>query len=73
MDTLSIIILTAVINAFVTAAIGGIVLYRIQKKIDNSYFEHQTKFVRNHQKQVETLETLYQKFLIFADRFGNDI
>jgi len=63
MDTLSIIILTAVINAIVTGTIGGIILYRIQKRIDNSYFEYQTKFSLNHPKTVETLKTLYQKFI----------
>ena len=65
MDTLSIIVLTAVINALVTGTIGGIVLYRIQKRIDNSYYEYQTKFTINHAKSVETLKTLYQKFIAF--------
>ena len=65
--------LTAVVNALVTAAIGGIVLYRIQKKIDNSYFEQQTKFKRLHEKRVEALETFYHKFVVFSDNLSEII
>jgi len=73
MDTISIIILTAVINAFVTGAIGGIIIYRIQKKIDNTYFQQQTKFVRNHEKTAEALDNIYKKYTDFEGSFSKVI
>ncbi len=63
--TISIIILTAVINALVTGIIAGIAIYRIQKKIDHSYFQQQTRFVKSFEKMSETLETIYKKFTEF--------
>ncbi len=71
-------ILTVLANAIVT----GIIVYLIQKKIENSFakkmeefksslqysnFEQQTKFARIHEKRTETLETLHQKFALFAN------
>jgi hypothetical protein len=71
MSTAETIILTAVINLIITGLVGGIVIYRIQKKIDSSFqkslFEHQTRFSRNYTRKVEILGTLYQKYLVFAD------
>lgn len=63
--TLSIIVLTAVINALVTGVIAGIIIYRIQKKIDHSHFQQQTKFVKSYEKMTETLEAIYKKFTEF--------
>jgi len=69
MDTTETIILTTIINIIITGLVGGIIIYRIQKKIDatiqKSLFEHQTKFVRNHQKRVEALEALYNEIVSF--------
>jgi len=49
------------------------IFLRYQKKIENSFatslFEHQTKFVRNHEKMVETLETLYKKYEVFVSHY----
>ena len=61
--------LTVLANAIIT----GIIVYLFQKKFEanlqKSLFEHQTKFSRNYAKQVETLETLYQKFTVFEQAF----
>lgn len=55
-----------IVTAFINLAISNYIFYRYQKKIETSFakslFEHQTKFVRNHEKMVETLETVYQEF-----------
>ena len=64
-------ILTVLANAIVT----GIIVYFFQKKFEanlqKSLFEHQTKFSRNYAKQVETLETLYQNYIIYKTDFNN--
>jgi hypothetical protein len=69
MNPISLMILTVLANAIVT----GIIVYRIQKRFEanlqNSLFEHQTKFSRNYAKRVEVLETLYQKFMVFRDAY----
>lgn len=77
MDTVSVIVISALVNLLMTGLVGGVIIYRFQKDIDTSYnkqmeefkinlqkisFEQQTKFVRNHEKMVETLETTYQRF-----------
>jgi len=65
-----IIILTSIVNVIISGLVGGVVIYVIQKKIDatiqKSLFEHQTKFARSHEKTVETLEILHQKYSLFA-------
>src|SRR5258705_9572997 len=76
MNQTTLTIITIAANAIIT----GIIVYTIQKKIENalakrmeefkinlqySLFEQQTKFKRIHEKRVETLETLYQKFTVF--------
>ena len=77
MDTTQAIILIFIVNTIITGLVGGIVIYTIQKKIDatiqKSLFEHQTKFARIHQKRVETLETVYRKFLNFAEGFTGSV
>ena len=80
MNPITLMLLTVVANALVT----GIIVYLIQKKIEHAYtkqmeefkasiqyslFEQQTRFTRIHEKRAETLETLYQKFSLFADAF----
>lgn len=66
MNEIAIIIITAFANAAVTAVISNLVFLRYKKEIENSFaqslFEYQTKFVRNHEKTVETLDTLYKKY-----------
>lgn len=73
METTEIILLTALVNIIVTGLIGGVVVYRIQKKIDDGFqrsaFEHQTKFAINHAKTVETLQTLYKKLSDYNEDF----
>lgn len=77
MDTMETIILTSIVNIIITGLVGGIVIYRIQKKIDatiqKSLFEHQIKFTQIHAKRVETLEGVYQRFLVFADTIHESI
>ncbi len=73
METTQTIILISIFNIIFTALVGGVVIYVIQKKIDatiqKSLFEYQTKFSRNYPKRVETLETLYQKLLLYIKTF----
>jgi len=61
----------ALATAVVTILLTGGLLFLFQENIKSlfarSLFEHQTKFVLNHAKAVETLETLYQKFKILTD------
>jgi hypothetical protein len=75
METTQTLILFTIFNIIFTGLVGGIVIYVIQKKIDatiqKSLFEHQTKFSAIHSKRVETLETLYQKFIIYKTDFEN--
>jgi hypothetical protein len=58
-----------IITAFVNLAVSSILFYRYQKKIEDtfarSFLEYQTKYVRNHEKAVETLEALYRQYLVF--------
>ena len=69
MDPTQAIILTTIFNVVFTSLVGGIIIYTLQKKIDatiqKSLFEHQTKFTINHTKTIETLDTLYKKFVAF--------
>jgi hypothetical protein len=77
MDNMQSLILISIVNIIITGLIGGIVIYRIQRKIDSSFsrqmeefkaslqlsnYERQTKFAQLHAKRVEVLESLYQKF-----------
>ena len=86
MDATEVILLTALVNIIITGLISGVVIYRIQRKIDSSFaekiekmrsnlqlsnFEQQTKFARNHEKAVEVLETLLQKFIDFKMGFNH--
>ncbi|SRR5258706_2238195 len=76
MNTIAIIILTAFINVVVTSIVSNIIFLRYQKRIENSFatalFEHQTKFVRNHEKAVETLDALYKKYIVASQSIMND-
>src|SRR6266545_2089759 len=67
MDTTQTVILISIVNIIITGLVGGIVIYRIQKKIDatiqKSLFEHQTKFARSYPKSLEVLEQYNQKVL----------
>jgi hypothetical protein len=75
-----IIILTSIIDAIISGLVGGIVIYVIQKRIENSFaqkleqfkaqlqysnFELQTRFTETFGKRVKALEILYQKLLDF--------
>jgi hypothetical protein len=64
-NSIALIIVTAVINL----AISNFVFLRYQKKIENSFakslFEHNTKFLRSHEKAVETLDNLFKKYVDF--------
>ena len=55
-----------IVTAFINLAVSNFLFLRYQKKIESTFiksvFEYQTKFTRNHEKTVETLETIYQKF-----------
>lgn len=59
----------AIATAIVTVLLTGGILFVFHKKIEElfarSLFVYQTKFSINHAKSVETLETLYKKFMIF--------
>jgi len=74
MDTISLIIVTAFLNAIITGIIANLIFYRYQKKIEDTFarsmLEYQTKFVRNHEKTVETLDTVYKKFAEFESSFS---
>ncbi len=76
MDTLTTLILTVLANAIVT----GVIVYLIQKKIDNSFakkmeevrvnlqkslIEHQIKISRTYPKSLEVLEAFNEKFQYF--------
>ena len=77
MDTAQAIILTTIFNVVFTGFVGGIVIYTIQKKIDatiqKSLFEHQTRFTISHAKSIAAIETLHQKFILFAHSCENMI
>lgn len=65
MDTIETIILTSIVNIIITGLVGGLVIYRIQKKIDatiqKSLVEHQIKFSKIYPRTLEILETYYRK------------
>jgi hypothetical protein len=78
MDPITLLVVTVVANALVT----GVIVYTIQKSIESSYtkkiddhravlqlnnFEQQTKFSNIYAKRLETLESVYRKYLSFAD------
>lgn len=80
MDT-KLLIQTAVVDFLVTGILIGVLIYYIQHEIKKPFdehmeefkanlqrlnFEQQTKFVRNHEKMVETLETIYKSFSDFS-------
>jgi len=80
MDTIATIIVTAFINIMITSIISNLVFYRYQKRIESSFaekleetkaslaysiFEQQTKFTTNYARRVETLDTLYKKFVAY--------
>jgi hypothetical protein len=75
MDATRIVILATIINTIISGLVGGIVIYVIQRKIDatiqKSLFEYQTKYSAIHSRRVETLETLYQKFIAYKTNFEN--
>lgn len=65
-----------IVTAFINLAVSIFVFYRYQKKIDDTYAKsmlaYQTKYVRNQEKTVETLQILYQKVVLYSIEF-NDI
>jgi hypothetical protein len=84
MDTLAIIIVTAFLNIMISSIVTNLIFYRKQKDIELSFakkldefkanlqkslLEHQTKFVRNHQKRIEALESLHSKYILFEQHF----
>ncbi|MBN8579755.1 MAG: hypothetical protein J0L96_03720 [Anaerolineae bacterium] len=71
---------TILFTSLTSAIVTGVVVYLIQKSIENSFnkrleefraniqytlFEQQTKFTRTYQKKIETLEALHQKIFLF--------
>jgi hypothetical protein len=62
-------------TAIFTTTFTGIVVYFLQKRIENKFarslFEFQKKFSINHEKEIETLKLLYQKFLVLSKEFRN--
>lgn len=82
MDPITAIIVTVLANAVVT----GVIVYFIQKRVESTFakkleefkaklqyssFEEQTKFVQLHTQRVETLQTLYKKFVLFTVTLGD--
>ncbi len=70
---------TIIFTSLTSALITGVIVYLIQKSIDNSFtkkmeefrasiqytlFEQQTKFTRTYQKKIETLELLNGKMIL---------
>jgi len=77
MNIIATIILTAFITSVITGIVSNFVFLRYQKRVEISFaeqleefrtklqlsnFEKQTKFVRNHEKAVATLENLFKKY-----------
>jgi len=75
-------------TALLTAMFTGIMVFFLQKRIEHSFaekmeqfkvklqqslFEHQTKFERHHEKAVEALEGLYQRILVISDKYEETI
>jgi hypothetical protein len=64
-------------TAILTASFTGLLLLYFQKRIENSFakslLEHQTKFVTLHEKQVQTLESLYRMYLSFSDKVAETL
>ena len=82
MDTIATIIVTAFLTSLITGIVSNFIFLRYQKKVEASFakqleefranlqysnFEQQIKFARLHEKRVQTLEALYQKYKIFRD------
>jgi len=74
------IVLEVVLTVVLTAICTGIIVFRYQKGVEQQLFlirkeiderfdkamlEYQTKFVRNHEKTAETIETLYRMYSDF--------
>lgn len=83
MDTIATII-NSIPEPLATAIITGIVIFFLQKRMENSFaekletfktnlqsslFEHQTAFSRTYLKRGDSLEALYQKFVNFSEDF----
>ena len=89
MDTIAAIINSLpepLATAILTATFTGLVIFFLQKRVENSFakkleefkanlqlsnFEQQTKFVKLHEKKVEVLETLYRMFLPIPTEYNN--
>ncbi len=71
MNPIATIIVTVLANAVFT----GVIVYLFQKnfeaKLQKSLFEHQTKFSKTYKDRMETLENLYQKFIIYKADFSH--
>lgn len=56
----------AIATAITTVILSGVLLFLFQKRIEDffarSFLVYQTKFIRNHEKLVETFERLYNLF-----------
>jgi hypothetical protein len=61
----------AVLDAFITIILAGVILFifqeRIKTSLAKSLYEHQIRFSTTYQKRVEVAETLYRKFLVLSD------
>lgn len=88
MNDLPLIVLTALVNFLITGLVGGVIVDRFKKDMDDKYnrqmeefktnlqnlsFEYQTKFVRNHQREVEALENLCRKYNNFVVATKSDL
>lgn len=73
MNDIALIIVMAFINIVVTRIISNLIFLRYQKMVEDSfaksYLEYQTKFVRNHEKQVGALELLCKNYGEFGNAF----
>src|SRR6266487_2305066 len=65
----------AVLNAFVTIILSGLFLFVFQEKIKSSFakslYQYQIKYSKGYEKRIETLETLYHKFVEFRNDFNS--
>ena len=79
---------TIVFTSLTSAVISGVVVYLIQKSIENSFikkmeefrasiqyslFEQQTKFTKNYQKSTETILIFHQQLVVLRSDFDSYI
>ena len=61
MDEPLLTLLTIAANTLITYFL----LNRQEKRLEQKAFQQQVKFERNHEKEVETLQDLYQKYVAY--------